>query len=225
MKVLEIKFEGWTATPRMPFILSGNAVSMSVPSYSIILGIIGCCLGRPVEASEVNIGYHYSFDQYAKDIETRHRLEFDGRKVKPNSKGSDAYVREFHTFPRLILWINRTDWKEYFQSPVGTPVLGQSQDLLKVVSVEEKEVNSVEKAVINGCMLPFVPGVEVNGQLLQLVESFRENGIGEGRTALCSRIFVAIPTDVNSEVIFPNLWEYECEEGIQKKQFYLHDWS
>ena len=71
---------GWTATPRMPFVLSGNSVCMSVPSYSLLLGLIGCCLGRNVDCTEVKIGFRYSFDSVAKDLETRQRLEFDGKK-------------------------------------------------------------------------------------------------------------------------------------------------
>ncbi len=39
-KLLEIQFSGWTATPRLPFVLSGNAVCMHTPSYSLVLGII-----------------------------------------------------------------------------------------------------------------------------------------------------------------------------------------
>ena len=68
-KVLEIKFSGWTATPRLPFVLSGNALCMPVPSYSLILGIVGCCLGRIVSPKEVKIGYQYDYDTVAVDIE------------------------------------------------------------------------------------------------------------------------------------------------------------
>ena len=79
---LEIKFSGWTATPRMPFVLSGNALCLPVPTYSLLLGMIGCCLGRVVDSKEVKIGFHYSYDTNAADLETRQRLEFDGKKIK-----------------------------------------------------------------------------------------------------------------------------------------------
>lgn len=102
-KLLEIKFEGWTATPRMPFILSGNSLCLQTPTYSLVLGIIGCCLGRLVESSEVSVGFKYSFDSIGNDLETRQRLEFDGKKIKSHSKGTDAYLREFHIMPHLII--------------------------------------------------------------------------------------------------------------------------
>lgn len=141
---LEVKLVGWTATPRLPFVLSGNAVCMPTPSYSMLLGMIGCCLGRIVEANEVDIGFHYKYDNSANDLETRHRLAFDG-KLKPHGKGTDAYNREFHVNPVLTIWLSRTDWLDYFKYPIGAPSLGRSQDLLSIKSAKNIKVNSVSK--------------------------------------------------------------------------------
>lgn len=223
-EILEVQFTGWTATPRLPFVLSGNAVCMPTPSYSMLLGMIGCCLGRIVEASEVDIGFYYKYDTAANDLETRHRLAFSG-KLKPHAKGTDAYNREFHTNPVLTIWINRTDWLDYFKYPIGTPSLGRSQDLLKIdfKSVKIVKVKSIEKGKISGCMLPFSAGLKVGGQLIQIAEAYKENEeIGTGRTAINSKIFVSIPWDSHSEVRFNNLYETNNEKG--KKQFYLHTW-
>src|SRR5476649_2941613 len=107
--VLEIQFLGWTATPRLPFVLSGNAICLPTPTYSLLLGIIGCCLGRVVDANEVQIGFYYAYDGSANDLETRQRLEFDVKKIKKHAKGTDAYLREFHVAPRLTIWLSRLD--------------------------------------------------------------------------------------------------------------------
>jgi CRISPR-associated protein Cas5t len=222
-KVLEIQFSGWTATPRMPFILSGNAVCMHTPSYSLLLGIIGCCLGRLVASVEVQIGFEYCYDTVARDLETRQRLEYDGKKVKKHSKGSDAYLREFHTFPKLTMWINRTDWKDYFLSPIGTPSLGRSQDILKINSVKEIEISSVNKGTISGCMLPFSANLQAGGQLVQLAESFVENEeIGGGRTPQKSKVFLSIPYDSRLTLEHSNLFKIQGEE---EKVFYLHQFD
>lgn len=224
MKLLEIKMEGWTATPRLPFILSGNAVCLPVPTYSMILGVIGCCLGRIVEANEVNIGFRYCFDDIAEDIETRQRLEYDGKRVKPHSKGTDAYTREFHIHPLLTLWINRIDWEEYFLYPVGTPALGRSQDLLKITSVEQIEVDLIEKGTIRGTMLPFSPSLAAGGQLVQLAESFKENdAVGSGRTPVKSRIFLAVPYDNASFINHTSL--YKKKNDSSSEALYLHQWQ
>lgn len=239
IKLLEIRFSGWTATPRMPFVLSGNALCMHTPSYSLLLGLIGCCLGRLVHPSEVKIGFKYSYDRAAQDIETRQRLEFDGKRLKKHSKGTDAYTREFHVLPRLILWINRLDWKTFFENPIGTPTLGRSQDILTIHSVKEVEVIPVKKAKISGCMLPFTTNLQVGGQLVQLAESFKENEeVGAGRSPVRSKTFIVIPCVRNNndasyessdfiasssgdeaEIIAENLYQ---TLGETTQSFYLH---
>ena len=213
---------GWTATPRMPFVLSGNSVCMSVPSYSLLLGLIGCCLGRNVDCTEVKIGFRYSFDSVAKDLETRQRLEFDGKKVKPHTKGSDAYLREFHSSPKLTLWIDRLDWEHYFLNPVGTPCLGRSQDILKIERVCVRRVRQVDEATISGCMIPFNSDLKAGGQLVQLAEAYRENEeVGGGRLATKTAIFMAIPSDNEVMIRVPNLLQIEGEN----KAFYFHQFS
>ena len=222
-KVLEIQFFGWTATPRMPFILSGNAVCMPTPSYSLLLGVIGCCLGRLVSPDEVQVGFEYSYDTVAKDLETRQRLEYDGKKVKNHSKGSDAYLREFHTIPKLTIWIDRIDWKDYFLSPIGTPSLGRSQDILKIDAVKEIEVVTVEEGEVSGCMLPFNAALQACGQLVQLAESFVENEeVGSGRTPQKSKVFLSIPYD--SRVMIKHFNLFKTQDSIAKT-FYLHQFN
>jgi CRISPR-associated protein Cas5t len=220
---LQVEMEGWTATPRMPFVLSGNAVCLPVPTYSILLGIIGCCLGRLVEQEEVQIGFQYRYENTANDLETRKRLEFDGRKVRTHSKGSDAYPREFHILPKLTLWINRSDWEDYFKYPVGTPALGRSQDLLKIVAVRKINAQAISCGTVSGTMIPFMSSAKVSGQIVQVAESFRENDIiGSGRIATNSRIFIAIPFDNILPLLIRNLYQ---TQDVNSKQFYLHDWQ
>ena len=222
MKVLEVQFRGWTATPRMPFILSGNAICMATPSYSLLLGLVGCCLGRPVEPNEVRLGFRYDFDGTAYDVETRHRLVFKDKKFKEHPKGTDAYTREFHINPRLTLWLDRTDWEEFFLCPIGAPGLGRSQDLLKITAVRQMEAQPISIATLRGCMLPFKAGqLMIPGQLVQLAEAFRENEtVGTGRTSTQSRIFIAIPPDNETSVETSNLFQTP-----DSQPFYLHEWS
>lgn len=219
-KILEIQFSGWTATPRLPFVLSGNALCMPVPSYSILLGMIGCCLGRNVSPNEVKIGYCYGYGGGATDLETRRRLRYDGRKIKPHDKGSDVYQREFHINPSLTLWIDRVDWLSFFESPIGTPVLGRSQDLLQIRSVKIKTVEQINKAEIGGCMLPFFFDKTIPGQLIQLAEAYEENeSIGSGRKPIRSSVFVAIHPDNKVIVEMSNLYRTLEENSYE---FYLH---
>ncbi|MBK8877462.1 MAG: hypothetical protein IPN74_02585 [Haliscomenobacter sp.] len=224
--LLEVQFEGWTATPRMPFILSGNAICMATPTYSLLLGMIGCCLGRPVDPEEVRLGFRYTFDDTAEDVETRQRLINDNGRIIPHGKGTDAHRREFHVNPRLIVWIDRLDWEEYFRYPIGAPTLGRSQDLLKIKQVQKVEVEAIAEAKISGCLLPFGGQLNSAGQLVQLAEAYRENIVGSGRTSTVSRIFLAIPWQDQREeelahpVAFPHLFRTPSQQV-----FYLHDWQ
>ena len=219
-KFLEVQFKGYTATPRLPFILSGNAICMPTPSYSMLLGMIGCCLGRIVEADEVNIGFYYAFNASENDLETRHRLEYKA-KVKAHSKGTDAYKREFHVNPTLTIWLNRTDWLDYFKYPVGTPSLGRSQDLLKIKMAKNINAQSVQSAEISGCMMPFSSDLQIGGQLVQIAEAYKEHEeMGKSRIAIDSKIFMSIPSDNQSTIEHLNL--FETEDG---RHFYLHTWN
>lgn len=227
MKLLEISFEGWTATPRMPFILSGNSLCMPTPSYSILLGILGCCLGRVITQDEVNIGFFYEYQSSEVDVETRQRLEFDGKKIKSHSKGSDAYSREFHVMPKLKVWVDRLDWLDNFLYPIGTPSLGRSQDILKIQKVKEVEGIPIQEAEISGCMIPFNPSLQIPGQLIQIAEAFSENDeIGSGRTATNSKMFVSIHYRSRCKIKINNLFEtVKSPTDKQKSQFYLHKWN
>lgn len=219
-KLLEIQLSGWTATPRLPFILSGNALCMHTPSYSLVLGIIGCCLGRIVLANEVKVGFKYEYDTLAQDLETRHRLEFDGKRVKQHAKGTDAYTREFHICPKLTIWIDRLDWQENFENPVGTPSLGRSQDILKIESVSIIEIEKTDKGNLGGTLLPFTAGLRAGGQLVQLAESYMENDeVGSGRTPQASKVFISIPHDNDIEIEIENIYKRKGEMPIA---FYLH---
>ena len=227
-KLLQIKLEGWTATPRLPFVLSGNALCLPVPTYSILLGLIGCCLGRLVEAREVKVGFRYEYDSINQDIETRQRLEYDGKKVKNHAKGTDAHTREFHAIPKLIIWLDRLDWENFFRDPVGTPSLGRSQDILKIEDVAIVEVEQVQETTIAGTMIPFVPSLKIGGQLVRLAEAFEEQeNVGQGRVATAIKMFLAIPPDSISKVKINQVFEIIAQEGsdYQPKGFYLHTFS
>lgn len=223
-KVLEIQFSGWTATPRYPFVLSGNALCMPVPPYSTILGIIGCCLGRFVSPNEVKVGFRYLYDTVSLDIETRRRLQYDGKKIKNHDKGSDAYVREFHTNPYLTVWIDRLDWKDFFESPVGTPVLGRSQDLLQIKKISIKEVVPISEGYVKGCMVPFDANQMIPGQLVQLADSYIEGEKpGSGRVPVNPMMFVAIHGEGKEvQVRNSNLYRILDEPSVD---FYMHTFT
>jgi CRISPR-associated protein Cas5t len=223
-ELLQIEFEGWTATPRMPMILSGNAICLNNPTYSTILGIIGCCMGRLVEGNELAVGFKYSFDNTGTDLETRHRLEFDGKKIKKNAKGTDAYTREFHLMPKLTIWINRLDWIGFFLNPVGTPCLGQSQDLLRITKVDIVDVAKVNSGKIGGTLIPFNLNTKLAGQLIQVADYYIENDVvGMGRRPNNTKMYLSLNADNFQNIENDNLYKiYGAEE---ERCIYLNEFS
>ena len=153
-------------------------------------------------------------------METIHKFQYKNRKVKAKNV-TDAYSREFHIKPILTVWLNRTDWLDYFKYPIGTPSLGRSQDILKIELAEIITAQSVQQAKISGCMIPFFSGLRVGGQLVQIAEAYEENEqVGRGRTAINSKIFMSIPSNNQSLIDHSSL--FETSTG---KQFYLHTWA
>lgn len=227
MDMLQIEMQGWSATPRMPFIISGSqkggAICLPVPSYSILLGLIGCCLGRLVDFEEVRIGFVYTFGEITKDLEKRNRLKFDSKsgRLMQHPDGQDVHLREFHTLPRLTLWLNRPDWRMFFENPVGTPVLGRSQDILFIKRVARVRAERIEAGELSGTLVPFKPGNRLPGQIVQFAEAFRENDVvGSGRSSIGSKMFLAIRPDQNVAARIKNL--FQTETG---RQFYYHEWQ
>ena len=206
----------------MPFVISGNAICLPVPTYSLLLGLMGCCLGRIVDFEEVSVGFRYAFDQMAKDKETRSRLEVaKSGKLMQHSKGQDAYDREFHIGPSLLIWLNRLDWQASFENPVGTPALGRSQDLLQISGVQRVTAIPIQFGELSGTLIPFRPGDLLSGQIIQCAEAFREKDeIGSGRVSTRSCMFLAIRHDQKVPARIENL--YQTAEG---GQFYLHEWK
>lgn len=225
LRLLYVPFRGWTASPRQPRILSGNAVVMPVPSHSMLLGLIGCCLGRLVSSSEVRIGFEYHADDVINaDLETTHRLEFDGKTIKPNAKGTAIKSREFHAQPRLSLFVDRTDWREFFESPVGIPCLGQSQDLLwsDLRSIQEVTAVPVSEGHFGHTLIPGLH-TSMPGRILRLVESYDDQASTpqQGRIPRASGCFTAIHS-LPRPTPFSNL--YQVGDLLGGRVLYLHSW-
>jgi CRISPR-associated protein Cas5t len=223
LTLLCVTFHGWTASPRQPRFLSGDAVVMPVPSYPMLLGLIGCCLGREVSPEEVRVGFEYQADDVTStDLETSHRLEYKKGRVRPHPEGTAVKKREFHSHPHLTLFIDRPDWKEFFVSPVGIPNLGQSQDLLwiKPSSIREIRATSLEEGYLGKTLLPFV-SPSLPGRILRLAESYEEGDIGEGRRIRYSGAFTALHPPKHP-LKLPHL--FHVGDILQGRAVYLHEW-
>lgn len=219
MKILHIRFEGYTATFKIPFLISGVGLCSPVPSYSTLLGLVGCCAGRQVSTSETFIGFEYRYSGKGLDFETTKRLMLDKGNLKTNPEKAFA-KREFHINPVLDLYITNLDFREYFEKPIGVPCLGRSQDIAWITSIAEKEVIPVEEGTIGPTLIPF-PCDQFGGRILNFAESFENIDTGYTRTPMKLRIFQVVPpTGVKLKRLSLYAFADEREHAI-----YIHQWQ
>jgi CRISPR-associated protein Cas5t len=226
-KLVHASIRGFTSSFRIPLIVSGNSLCAPVPSYSTLLGLIGCCVGRNVYPQETRIGFEYSFGSdslnngYGVDTETSHRLILEGDKLKPHPKGPAPKELEFHAYPKLELYLDNLDFYEYLRSPIGIPTLGRSQDLVWISNVEIVDVHKKESGFINGTLIPF-PQEEISSRMLRLPEYFDNTHDGVNRVSKNIRLFQIVSHEVF--IHNPNLYQIVGNQN-EEHVIYLHEWD
>lgn len=231
-KFVHATVKGLTSTFRIPLIVSGKSLCAPTPSYSTILGFLGCCAGREVSPKELRIGFEYSWGNNSSenfagvDMETTHRFELKNNKLKPHPKGNSIRYYEFHTFPVLELFLDNLKFLNYLEQPVGIPTLGRSQDLAWIEKVEVVDVCKKESGVVGTTLMPFpqkdTEGNEIGGRILRLPEFFDNTELGMTRIPNSIRLFQTVSS--GSLVKNPYLYHinsYKDEDHV----IYLHEWA
>src|SRR6266498_2977837 len=104
---LHVVFEGLTASYPYPFLRSGTTLTMPLPPFSSIFGMLSACAGRDIRPDgKLRIGYEFaSSSRETIDIEKTNRLKTDPKgRLKQNPESGIA-KRQFHVYPRLDLYV------------------------------------------------------------------------------------------------------------------------
>ena len=141
MKVLRILIEGWTASFRYPTFISGFQPTLPVPPLSTIYGLLSAVKGDLVTPDDVNVGFIFESDAKSVDLETIYEL----KGLKGNK--SNVAKREFLFNPKLYLYVDNLDFKEFFEKPSYPILLGRSSDLAFISEI--KEVDLDKKSGVN----------------------------------------------------------------------------
>ena len=149
MKALRILIKGWTASFRFPGFISGYQPTLPVPPLSTVYGLISAAKGEFVGAEDVSIGYVFTNEGKAVDIEVIYELS-PGLTAKSN-----VVKREFLLNPELYLYINDLSYETYFRRPHYPLLLGRSGDLVSVVAIEKVELKATENVKLGNTILPF----------------------------------------------------------------------
>ncbi len=140
MIAYRIHITSWTASFRYPNLISGYQPSLVVPPLSTIYGLISAARGKYICAYDMPAGYVFKFETQVIELETIYQF----------SAKSSRLVTKSNVIRRQILfdnslWLYLTDAKtaQSFLNPHFQMLLGRSNDLASVQSVEEIELQPV----------------------------------------------------------------------------------
>ncbi|MDR2944358.1 MAG: CRISPR-associated protein Cas5 [Methanosarcinales archaeon] len=215
-KLLHVTFEAFSSTFKTPLINTGTMICAPVPSYSTIVGLISCCLGRPLKKDETNIGFTYSYEGDGYDLERTKRLMFSSGKIKKNPESGIA-LRQFHSNPKLEVYLDNLALKSCFLNPVGVPTLGRSQDVAWITKVEEIDSELTESGKIKPTLIPY-PCQNIGGRVIRYCDYFENEELGFVRTPGKMILYQVVPNSEFGIDIFRNNLYRICENEV----IYMH---
>lgn len=163
MKVAKITIEAPVASFRYPHFLIGRQISYDMPPPSTIYGHIASAAGDWIDPARVRFAYQFHFESRGSDLEHQHIITKGGSAFNVFGRKHDAVVngkvqphlRDFLYGCQLTLYVEPAELAEAFRSPVYCVILGRSQDLARIVSVEELELVEAKGGYIEKTLLPF----------------------------------------------------------------------
>lgn len=148
MKFLRILIEGWTASFRYPSFISGFQPTLPVPPLSTIYGLLSAIKGELVTPDDTNLGFIFNSDSKSVDLE----LIYELKSLKDNK--SNVAKREFLYNPKLYLYIDSLEFRDYFNSPKYPILLGRSSDLAMISEIKEIEMEKRSNVKLGKTILP-----------------------------------------------------------------------
>jgi CRISPR-associated protein Cas5t len=157
MEVYRIDISAWTASFRMPNIISGIQPTLDVPPVSTILGILNAAAGKYIQHTQLEIGYYFEFEAKAVDLETIYMISSDSKNNPSNRAKSNVIQREFLADAKLYLYLKDKELVRYLSAPYYDILLGRSGDLaftkVHAEPLELEEVTNAKK--VKGQIIPF----------------------------------------------------------------------
>ncbi|MGC8784638.1 MAG: type I-B CRISPR-associated protein Cas5b [Armatimonadota bacterium] len=163
MRSLHATIRAYTASFRPPGISAGYQITLPVPPLSTVYGLLAAAVGRDVSPEEVWVGYRFHYEAEAEDLEKIILFSPTGTgwDAKMGQVRSMPIRRQFLVRPVLHLYLPVEDWlRRALYTPRYPLLLGRSQDVATVESIEEVELIPAQEGEVEGVLLPFPsPGV------------------------------------------------------------------
>ena len=149
MKCIRVLIEGWTASFRYPVFVSGFQPSLPVPPLSTIYGLLSSVKGEIVEPEDLKVGYIFNYETKSVDLEQIYEI----KDLKGNK--SNIIKREFLVNPKMYLYVNDLNFKNFFESPYYHVLLGRSSDLAMIKQVDIVDLKKKTNVKLGKTILPF----------------------------------------------------------------------
>ncbi len=165
MRVAKVVIHADVTSFRYPFFVTGRQPTFDMPPPSTIHGHCASALGRWPDPHTFSFGLRFTWRSRASDLEHQHLAQALGPKAKTmvqTPAGGARATTEISIQPvwRDFLfdcWLTLYLGPEVgaaFRAPVFPVVLGRSQDLAEVVSVEEIELERPNRVRLEHTLLP-----------------------------------------------------------------------
>ena len=174
MKYLKVTLEGWTASFRKPEMISGKQLTLPVPPLSTVYGLLGAAKGEIVTPADTNLGYVFEYEAKTLDKE----LIYEIKGLKGNK--SNVVLKEFLYHPKMYLYLDNLEFKEYLENPRYTLRLGRSEDLVQILKVETVELEERNNISLGKTLLP-LSVEEADGEIC----SFASYTVNDHGTQYC----------------------------------------
>ena len=165
MRVAKIVIDAPVTSFRYPHFLIARQISFDMPPPSTIYGHVASAAGELLPPNSFQFGYAFEFQSRASDLEHQHIISPGGSRQSFTHQGKklpvsveatvQPHLRDFLFKPRLTLYLDPPQLAETFRSPTFCVILGRSQDLAQIVSVEEIDLQLAQGAYLEHTLLPF----------------------------------------------------------------------
>lgn len=241
MEVARVVVQAPVTSFRHPFFVTGKQPTSTFPPPSTIHGHCASMLGDWPDPASFRFGLHFTFRSIGIDLEHQHLAEALGPRARQTVQTAQGMLRattevsvqpvlrEFLFDVTLTLYL-APDLAEAFLAPVYPVVLGRSQDLAEIVSVEVITLRRGERIRLEHTLLPWTlrPCIPAGATVLlsrYIGEPPRRAAQFERYIALHDPVFAGgDPTDRASVlrvegIELDGLWsdaEYVDEDGFER---------
>lgn len=151
---IRINISALTASFRVPAFVS-HQLTLTVPPLSTIFGLLSAAVGRWICPKEVEwIAYSFAYETKTTDLEAIINVQRKTNEDSISFGPRNVTQREFLTMPNLTLYLPPI-WEEYFRCPRYTLLLGRTQDVAGVESIEHATLQYVDVGKVKGVLLPY----------------------------------------------------------------------